>query len=200
MSINVSELVVEPGVYAITGGAGAGKSSMAWNAAGSIAGADGCVIPLDCFFIGDSDYRKKLIRDKESSSWDVYRDSCNQMNWWDWGTIEKELEKHNKRKERIFIEGALLGPEFMWCHYDKIIYINTSSQERLSRLVKRDGNKRTGLEIAHRFLITEYSERLHYEALLPYAKKTKKLIICNTVGELQASYKVPKHSYLPKEV
>lgn len=199
MSINVFDMIMSPGVYAITGGAGAGKSSLTKSLAKK---TGGIVIEMDSFFIGDSAYRASLLLDKAHYSWESYVDACNQMNWWDWSEIGLEIEKHRSGSSNsaIYVEGALLGPEWMWPLYEKIIYVDTPSNERLSRLIKRDGHKRDGLSIARRFLITEYSEQLHYHRLIPYANKTKKLVICDCEGTLHAMIERPERLFLPKEV
>lgn len=198
MPINVSEHITGPGIYAITGGAGAGKSTLTRSLAKS---TGGIIIEMDSFFIGDSAHRAALLLDKEHYSWESYVDACNQMNWWDWREIEHELiTKHANRAVNIFIEGALLGPEWMWFLYDKIIYVDTPSNERLARLIKRDGHKRDGQSIARRFLITEYSEQLHYSSLIPYARKVNKLKICDCKGTLSAMIEKPERMFLPKEV
>lgn len=196
--MSVFDMIMSPGIYAITGGAGAGKSSLAHSMKDAWSGA---ILCLDSYFIGDSAYRAHLLESKEHDSWDSYVDACNQMNWWDWQAIDEKMQKLYDEHRLVFVEGAILGPEWMWPMFTKIIYIDVPSAYRLERIINRDNNKRDGLGLAHRFLITEYSEQLHYRKLLPYAEKGKKLVICDLLGNQKAAIEnKPSRLYLPKGV
>jgi uridine kinase len=183
----------------ITGNAGGGKSTLAMKFA-----EDPSYVhySADYKFIGDSLFRKELLN-KKSKNIDSYIDACNQYNWWDWDSIEKDLDDLKNNREvilstkynrdtsfmesgvsyrpttetKIIYEGALLGTPKILNSLDKIIFIHTPSIIRFNRLVEKDIKKRTLNEIAARFLITEYSENKHYNHLFEFYKN--KIIVIN---------------------
>lgn len=184
-----------PKIISVTGGAGAGKTTYSLNKSDN-------VYSIDTRFIGDPLFRINLLNAK-SSNVDDYIDACNQYNWWNWDLIIEDIKKfisgndiiikngydrlsgefnHNKIlswDKDLIIEGSILGydiPEIS----DYIIYLNVDSNTRLSRLIDKDKNRRSGSDIAARFLITEYSEGLYYNWLLSnYSDKIRLIGDCN---------------------
>lgn len=156
----------------------------------------------DYKFIGDSTFRKDLLKKKFENSLDSYIDMCNQYNWWDWNSIEKDLLDLKSNKEvvlstkynrdlgkqeegivfkptldsKIIFEGALLGNIQILDSLEEIVFIYTDKQKRFNRLVQKDITKRSLNEIIARFLITEYSENKHYQFLFKYYEKKIKVL------------------------
>lgn len=165
------------GVYAITGGAGAGKTGMMQLLKITLAEKNYTIISLDDYFIGDSEYRKLLLKSKESN-WEDFIDACNQYNWWNWDKILEVLRETHKKCDLILVDGAILGPLIPFI--DFIYFLKTDSLTRFNRLTLRDGKKRSFEELIHRFLITEYSENLYIKNYL--LKVKHKLGIMNGAG------------------
>jgi uridine kinase len=187
----------EPLVWAIIGGAGAGKSTKAREVYTTMGFQ--YIVSLDDLFIKDSEFRKNLLKIKEEHSWDEYRDACNQMNWWDWGRLEDILR--DKEGSRILLEGAILGPPNIWKYIDRLFYIQVPSATRLRNLCERDGYKRNGLDLAHRFMITEYSEYVHYMMVLPHFQNKNKLSVVDGDFNPLPNYELEHtHKYLPKRI
>lgn len=184
--------------YAIIGGAGAGKSTLAH----LLTKENRAVTHLDDFFIKTSDFRKKLLEDKERVDWATYQDACNQMNWWNWDNVQKALTASMDKREKLLYEGAFLGPEFIWWNFDVVIYIQVPSEVRLERVIARDKRKRNGMELAKRFLITEYSEYIHYSKVLPYYHDIPGgLIVLDEDYERLPHYQLEEGDrFLPKKV
>jgi len=186
-------------VVGVTGNAGAGKSTLARN------------LPSDKFisygidgrFVGDSQFRKRLLKAKAESSIHAYIDACNQFNWWDWDSVIRDvaalagdqpvdLEAYDRDKgsfgtaslvpngRRVICEGALLGPEAITQLLDVIVFVYTPIGVRLERLLSKDAGRRSVTEIVSRFLITEYSERLYYEHL--FDSQREKMYFVNGEG------------------
>jgi uridine kinase len=169
----------------VTGNAGAGKTSLL-----------GCLeddifskYSIDWRFIGDSAFRKQLLKMKSENSIHSYIDACNQFNWWDWNQIFKDfsdLKLHkqvafnaydrdtgsyknvsvSRKNKKIVFEGALLGPEAITQDLDTIIFIYTPRKIRFDRIFNKDIARRNISEIISRFLITEYSESMYHEHLI----------------------------------
>ena len=183
-----------PGVYALLGPAGAGKSTLSTQLGATK------IIHLDDYFIKDSAFRKQLLKEKEETSWEEYRDACNQMNWWNWEALAMDLHERTER-DILLLEGAFIGPDYIWPLIDKLIFVSIPSWERLANLAIRDGGKRNGRELAHRFLITEYSETKHYRDVLSWFWDNNKLIVINNKGERLPSMSLDWGDlYLPKKV
>lgn len=177
-----------PGVYGIMGPAGSGKSSLA----DQIRSTYGFkTISLDDFFIGDSEYRKRLLKAKQERSIDALQDAVNQFNWWDWDEAVATLARMVP-KAPVFVEGAILGPPSALEFYRKIFVYSEDQETRLRRLLTRDGHKRTVTEICARFLITEYSENLYYKTIAP--------ILAEKGVILKYGYEDQKTQFIPLEV
>jgi len=167
------------GVYAFTGGAGAGKSTITDQLSKLY---DIKIIHFDEYFIGSSQDRKILLLEKSKSIPD-YIDMCNQYNWWNWEKIEKEIKRLVSLNHKyVFLEGAILGPSSILKYIDIIFFIVVESKFRFSRLFDRDWNKRSFIELIDRFLITEYSENLYYKNIL--SKTENNIIYINSEGKL----------------
>jgi len=169
----------------VTGNAGAGKSTLTSN----LPEDNFLKYSIDWRFVGDSRFRRKLLKEKAKSSLDSYIDACNQFNWWDWDLVLKDLNElkigrdveffaYNRdlgsnqatslfaKDKKIICEGALLGNEALINQLEIILFVYTPINQRLTRLLKKDSERRSLNEILARFLITEYSENRYYEMLL----------------------------------
>lgn len=177
-----------PGLYGLMGPAGSGKSSLA-DQLKSTYGFK--IISLDDFFIGDSEYRKRLLKAKQERSIDALQDAVNQFNWWDWDEISRALTYMAPAKP-VFVEGAILGPPSLLELYRKIFVYSEDQETRLRRLLTRDGHKRTVTQICARFLITEYSESLYYKTIAP--------ILADKGVILKYGYDDQKVQFIPLEV
>jgi cytidylate kinase len=178
-----------PGLYGVTGPAGAGKSF----AAADVSRTTGVTVySADYRFIGNSLERRMLLIRKQMKSIDDYRDSANQFNWWDWGAILSDVEDllrgsdvsltaaydrssgnaggdvHLPATDRIIIEGALLGPHYLATKIKKVFFLWADPAVRFQRLLLKDSGRRSFGEICARFLITEYSETLYYQNLFKW--------------------------------
>lgn len=178
-----------PGLYGITGSAGAGKTVAAMHLQGCTA------YSTDYRFIGSSLERKVLLHNKQMRSVADYRDSINQFNWWDWGAILSDVEDllagksiqvsaaysrvtgtvgeeiNLRATDRIILEGAILGPPFIVNKCKKIFFLWVDPAVRFQRLLEKDSGRRSFNEICARFLITEYSETLYYQNLFKWAQE-----------------------------
>jgi len=176
-----------PGTYCLIGGAGAGKTTLSRGLAANTQ-FPVCVYSADWRFIGDSDYRTRLLKEKQIMSLDTYRDACNQFNWWDWNSIARDLkqladgesvtvsEAYNRDlktiskvtidpKPYILYESAIPGPSDLVGTCRRIFYMTTARDVRLTRLIKKDRERRSLNASVARFLVTEYSESLSYTQL-----------------------------------
>lgn len=181
----------QTGVVAITGAAGSGKTTLCKYLCKNI--DNSISYSADFAFIGDSQYRKELLNQKQKYSLDHLIDACNQYNWWNWEQIENTINKfinegkleNSKVYDRdtgkmvsydnssenntlLIYEGAILGSDAILNKINKIFFLNCSSKDRLKRLIEKDNNRRSVQEIAARFLITEYSEILYYKYLFEH--------------------------------
>jgi len=77
------------GSYGITGVAGSGKTTLTRQPSKELGGV---CYSADYRFFGDSQARAMLMQEKLERSFDAYRDSVNQFNWWDWSTIMRDLD------------------------------------------------------------------------------------------------------------
>lgn len=182
-------------IFAITGNAGAGKTTLTKK----ITELDDSFLQysIDYKFIGDSNFRKELLNKKIQNSIISYIDACNQYNWWDWnkiyndlqklknnqtiflenkynrdkGIIEQNLELKCTKNNKILVEGALLGNIDILNLIDVVFFVVQDPEERLQRIIKKDYSRRTINEILARFLITEYSETKYYKFLFDFYKK-----------------------------
>lgn len=184
---------------AITGNAGAGKTSLL----NSLNNEFAAKYSIDWRFIGDSTYRKEMLENKASTSISSYMDACNQFNWWDWDTIASDLKKLENNEpisfsgynrdtglnnefqlcrdnKKIIIEGAIIGPESFFNSFDIIIFIYTPQLTRLQRILAKDSSRRSLSEILARFLITEYSESIYYQNLFKFC--ASKILTINNFG------------------
>ena len=169
----------------VTGNAGAGKTSLS----SSLNSFDFVKYSIDWRFIGDSAFRKELLKAKANNSINSYIDACNQFNWWDWDQVCRDLAGLMSGSEiffnaydrdtggysdigikrlnkKVVVEGALLGPESMIKMFDAIVFVYSPAQTRLARILGKDAGRRSVGEIVARFLITEYSESIYYRQLL----------------------------------
>lgn len=176
---------------ALLGAAGSGKSTET----GSMFRYK--VLHLDDYFFYDSKYRYALLGMKSEAGFPEYRDACQQMNWWNWSNLEKDI---NTESYAILVEGALLGPPQFWDIYDVVYFLAVSPAIRLSRMIERDSQKRDPVQIAARFLITEYSENAHYREVLPYLEEKGKVRYFNEKGEFTSRPVFNKYNYLPMEI
>ena len=185
---------------AITGNAGAGKTSLL----NSLGDDSAIKYSIDWRFIGDSAYRKEMLDRKANSSISSYVDACNQFNWWDWDIIASDLNKLNNNEpikfsgydrdtgyindvqlfnsnKKIIVEGAILGPESLINNFDIIIFIYTLQSIRFERILSKDLGRRSLNEVLARFLITEYSESIYYRQLFEYCHD--KILTINSSGD-----------------
>lgn len=169
----------------VTGSAGSGKTTLASDIALQIGAA---VYSADSRFIGDSNFRKTLLRHKAENSILSYIDAANQISWWDFDCIFNELSilksgknvdidsgynrdsgdvecSHIVGSQKIIYDGAILGHTRIVELLDKIIFVYTLPEVRMNRLLKKDSGRRTFNEILARFLITEYSETQYYKKI-----------------------------------
>lgn len=169
----------------VTGNAGAGKTCLS----NSLSPEKFVKYSIDWRFIGDSAFRKELLKVKANNSINSYIDACNQFNWWDWDQVSKDIAGLMSGSEiffnaydrdtggysnvgvkrlnkKVVVEGALLGPESMMNMFDAIIFVYSPARIRLDRILGKDTGRRSVDEIVARFLITEYSESIYYRQLL----------------------------------
>lgn len=202
----------------ITGNAGAGKSFLSNKLAED---TNFSHYSADYKFIGDSNFRKTLLKTKAHLSLASYVDACNQFNWWDWEAIGQDIDNlkkgnlvvikdfydrasgniENKNLEipsnpKVIYEGAILGDTKILNLLDGIIFVYTDKEKRLARLFAKDLGKRSMNEILARFLITEYSENKHYQMLFAYYKS--KMIVVNEEYKIVSNFELDKEQqYLP---
>lgn len=176
-----------PALFALTGGAGAGKTTMVKRLVAEL----GCAVyHVDWRFLGNSEERLQLLRKKQSVSMESLLDAVNQFNWWDWEAVGKDLCLLTKGqtvhiaspyeralgiklpKEQvvqpngiIVVEGALLGPPPVLQFFSQIFCLSIPDEDRLLAMLVKDRIRRTTTEIVARFLITQYSEGLYYSNL-----------------------------------
>jgi len=176
-----------PALFALTGGAGAGKTTMVKRLVAEL----GCAVyHVDWRFLGNSEERLQLLRQKQSVSIESLLDAVNQFNWWDWDAVSKDLCLLTKGQtiqitspyERalgiklsknqvvqpkgiIVVEGALLGPPPILQLFSQIFCLSIPDEDRLMAMLAKDRSRRTTTEIVARFLITQYSEDLYYSNL-----------------------------------
>lgn len=205
------------GLYAITGPAGAGKTRVSSALAQS---GDVAVYSTDYRFIGDSYERKALLNRKAFRSANVYRDSVNQYNWWDWASIEQDLEgllsgtpvKLDQAYDRstglrtvtetivparcVIVEGAILGPPPLVSRIKRIFFLCASSEVRFFRILEKDRQRRSFDEILARFLITEYSETIYYRNLFSWARG-KIVFIDSASGKPTSPPRLSSRVFLP---
>jgi cytidylate kinase len=215
-----------PGVYGITGPAGAGKSYAAKRVAEELRCS---VYSADFAFIGSSSERKMLLSKKQMRSIDAYKDAANQFNWWDWGTILSDLEDLQSGRDveieapydrttgelggavtisatdTLVYEGAIFGPPFLATRLKQIFFLWVDPAVRFQRLLEKDQGRRSFNEILARFLITEYSETLYYGKLLQWVGD-KVIFIDGLTGlprgrpELSPDLFIPLHVPTPPPV
>lgn len=174
-------------IVGITGGAGAGKTSLA-----KFLGFP--TFHLDDYFIGDSSYRNKLLFSKGSASFPEYVDMCNMYNWWNWESAEKDLS--NVDFPQWVVEGALLGTEYMLSKMDLIIHLHVDAKTRFYRLLERDSHKRDFHTALDRFMITEYSETIYYKAM--YNLFAYKIVtVDENLEQMQFELEFPSHLSIP---
>ncbi len=207
-------------VHAITGSAGSGKSYVARE----IADLLGCsVYSADFRFIGDSAARRDLLSRKQARSLSDFRDSANQFNWWDWNAIDTDLadlaagravtiqsayDRASGRagsplviaaSRQVLYEGALLGPPQIVPRLQRVFFLCTSPRIRFERILAKDQGRRSFNEILARFLITEYSETLHYRALFA-AAQDRMLFIDSETGRPAGRPELPAELFIPLQV
>jgi uridine kinase len=207
-----------PGVFAVTGPAGSGKTS----ACAALA-REAPVYSADFRFIGDSAERRLLLDRKQLRSPSDYRDSANQFNWWNWDEIETDLralcsgtpveiaapyDRQTGIKaasvriapaRTVVFEGALLGPPQLVASFSKIVFLCTPEQTRLDRILGKDAGRRSFNEILARFLITEYSETIYYRNLFAWARQ--KLVFLDTAtGHPCAAPELPENLFVPMKI
>ena len=174
-------------VVGITGTAGAGKTTIA----SRLSTERFVCYSFDARFVGDSEFRRRLLKDKAESSISAYIDACNQFNWWDWDAILSDIRSMLRDesftmnaydrdtglvaqrvvvpdKRLIVCEGALLGPEAITELLDVIIFVYEPINVRFKRIMKKDAGRRSLIEILARFMITEYSEQSYYHHILNF--------------------------------
>lgn len=153
---------LKPGLYLILGGAGSGKSTLTK----AIADRFGYQThSVDDYFIGDSAYRTKLLKDKQGSGWQPMMDGLNQSSWWDWDRLWMDYLSWPVETKPVFLEGALLGPMALRSEVKTVFLYHQEAGERLKRILARDSHKRTTAELCARFLVTEYSERMYFDSI-----------------------------------
>jgi len=181
---------LEEGVYAITGGAGAGKSTITEHIEKTYP-----VIHFDDFFIGDSFYRKDLLIRKGASIAE-YIDACNQYNWWDWPEIFGVVDRYKAKYSKFFVEGAILGPTLHY--YKHIFFVYESSEVRFTRICKRDKGKRNIHELMARFLVTEFSENYYYRNYL--GRNSLPITYMSSYGAVTPHFTPLDNAFIPLEV
>lgn len=153
---------IKPGLHLILGGAGSGKTTLAQK----IKDRFGYEIhSVDSYFIGDGSYRVRFLVNKQTQGVAPLIDASNQSSWWDWNRLWGDFMQWPTESKPVFLEGALLGPVAFHSSVKTVFLYHHSAEERLKRILERDGSKRTPNEICARFLITEYSERLYIESI-----------------------------------
>lgn len=150
-------------VIAIVGPAGSGKSTFCKEYP--------TVYELDSAFIGDSNFRKELLKHK-SKDLNSYIDACTMQNWWNWNKAVDEIDKLTEmvtgianmdsyHGKFVLINGAILSPGIASAA-DEIFYVHVPAEVRWKRLCERDGHKRSFTELMARFMITQFAESMHY--------------------------------------
>jgi len=190
----------------ICGRAGAGKTTLA-NKLAEEFGNKAVMYSGDWRFKQDSKERKKCLEEKWKAGINAYMYAINQMTWWDFDAIEKDLDKLSKGKE-LYINGAydrttgkkslslikneteqsivlyencILGGIEILKKLDIIIYVATPDEVCFSRIVKKDFGRRTMSEIAGRYLITSFSENKFFKTL--FDSFAEKVLICDSNGD-----------------
>lgn len=141
----------------VVGRAGSGKTTL-------VKSMELPYFSIDSAFIKSSEFRKELLDSKGKVSIDSYIDGCNMFSWWNWELVDGFLSQESD--QTLIIEGAILGPSSVLEKLDKIVFILSDQETRFHRLRERDKAKRNFKESIVRFLVTEYSESLHYKFLM----------------------------------
>lgn len=172
-----------PGFYGLMAPAGSGKTTFSNTLPYK-------VIHVDDYMIGDSLYRKSLLREKQAVDFEMYEDACNQLNWWDWSRLFHDLSFTPTTP--VIVEGAILGPKFIRAKLDKIFFFSESPETRFSRVMKRDSSKRVLSEILARFLVCEQSENRYYRNIWANDQETRvKTVFINKYKEVSKPYFLP---------
>ena len=208
-------------IFAVTGNAGAGKTFFSDTACSEI--SEISKYSIDWRFIGNSKDRVELLRKKSEFSLPAYVDAINQFSWWNWDQVYKDIEfwiesghisikNHYDRvtgqideteqiytSEKLLIEGAILGPPILLQSFDKIFFIHVPPEIRFQRLIEKDKGRRSIKDICIRFLITEYSENLHYQTLFKWYED--KIIFLNESWEIipfiDTDKLIERNNYIP---
>lgn len=192
---------VNPLVIGITGGAGAGKTTLCNELVHILAGMkiNACVYHMDWRMIGSSDDRRELLNRKAVTT-DGALDGWNQYNWWNWQAVENDIKALASGKSIsvdvaydratgaigklelesqpvIICEGAILGPPAVVSMMRKVFYLHVDDETRLVSLLKKDRERRSSAETAARFLVTEFSETIYLPQLMEWVGWSNMLMI-----------------------
>lgn len=165
-------------VICICGPAGSGKSTFTKKYP--------TTYELDSCFVGDSDFRKQLLKNK-SKDFVSYIDACSMLGWNNWEKAYADIERLTEmvtgianmdsfHGKFVVVNGAICGPGYILALFDELIYVHVPQHVRWSRLVERDGHKRSLKELMARFLITENAEAKYYRAIFNQYKNKIKVV------------------------
>lgn len=183
----------------LCGRAGSGKTTLGrWLVRGlKRAGAGAALYSGDWRFIHDSSQRKRLLEESATDGLPEYLATLDQRRWWDFDavrldlrtlvdgravTVECAYDRETGLKARtiripavrsgiVLYENALLGGSELLRSLDAILLLRTSDAVCLGRILKKDAGRRSGAEIAARYLVTTWSENVFLGSLRKFSAK-----------------------------
>ena len=192
----------------VSGRAGAGKTTLVQKLSEQLTAShiDNIAYSGDWRFILDSNRRKEWLRETWRVGMDAYVNAINQISWWDFDAIARDLaalqaEKPIKivdaydrltgtktaevnlgpiKRGVILYENCILGKLETMSSFDIIVLVNTPDQICLERMLKKDGKRRSVPDIATRYLMTTYSENAFLRLLRE--RYADRLVACDSDG------------------
>lgn len=158
------------------------------------AGIQGLVYSGDYRFLQDSEARAAMIKQFWAHAPDNFDAYVNQFSWWDFAQIHDDLQKllrgipvliedgydrttgskgqrvqlvldRQGPRTMILYENAILGHEPILELLDAVLFLTTSDETCLARVLEKDRGRKRFDAILARTLITHFSESLHYQWL-----------------------------------
>ena len=206
----------------VCGRAGSGKTTLARRIVRALkrAGTDALRYSGDWRFVHDSPSRKRLLEESAKDGLSAYLASLDQRRWWDFEAVRRDLraltdgngvtlaQAYDRetglkvkpvrlpalRRGVVLYENAILGGSDLLRSLDAILLLRTPDAVCLRRILKKDAGRRTGPEIAARYLVTTRSENEFFGMLRRYSGK---LVTCDDRGMFAGTPGRPPLAFLP---